>query len=239
MNLILQLSQMSGEPRVLAEKSVAGVDGVDVGDFRRRDDAVHHADSSELLGPGPMQMASSARLDVHGLVVGLGIDGDRLDAEFLAGADDAQGDFAAVGDEDFVEHAGSAGLISKSGLSNCTGVASSTRTRVMTPCISALISFMTFIASMMQTVVSHRRNRRLWRRLFRRGRRHGRRCRPSATESGTARSGGLGAPVSGPRGGRSRFGRCGHGGRMRGGHHAAAEPPSCHHGVESRPPCGV
>jgi hypothetical protein len=36
--------------------------------------------------------------------VGVGIDRHRGDAQFLAGADDADGDLAAVGDEDFVEH---------------------------------------------------------------------------------------------------------------------------------------
>jgi hypothetical protein len=32
------------------------------------------------------------------------VDGYRRDAHLLAGADDAQRDFAAVGDEDFLEH---------------------------------------------------------------------------------------------------------------------------------------
>ena len=36
--------------------------------------------------------------------VGLGIDGDGLDPEFFAGSDDPEGDFAAIGDEDFLEH---------------------------------------------------------------------------------------------------------------------------------------
>ena len=43
-------------------------------------------------------------LDVQGVLVGIGIDGDRLDAKLLAGADDADGDFAAIGDEDSPEH---------------------------------------------------------------------------------------------------------------------------------------
>ena len=37
--------------------------------------------------------------------VGLGVDGDRLDAEFLAGSNNPEGDFAAIRDEDFLEHA--------------------------------------------------------------------------------------------------------------------------------------
>jgi hypothetical protein len=41
---------------------------------------------------------------VERVFVGLGVDGDRLDAEFLAGLDHPQGDFSAVGDQDFFEH---------------------------------------------------------------------------------------------------------------------------------------
>jgi hypothetical protein len=43
---------------------------------------------------------------VKGVVIGLGVDGESTDAEVLAGADDAEGDFASIGDEDFVEHEG-------------------------------------------------------------------------------------------------------------------------------------
>ncbi len=42
---------------------------------------------------------------MHGVGVGRGMDGDRRDAQFLAGALDPQRDLPAVGDEDFVEHA--------------------------------------------------------------------------------------------------------------------------------------
>jgi hypothetical protein len=41
---------------------------------------------------------------VKGLLVDIGVDGNGLDAEFLAGPDDAQGDLAAIGDKDFMEH---------------------------------------------------------------------------------------------------------------------------------------
>ena len=59
-------------------------------------------------------------LDVKRLLVGIGVDGYSLDsqflacrrliflpslgAKFLAGTDNAAGDFASVGDEDFIEH---------------------------------------------------------------------------------------------------------------------------------------
>ena len=41
---------------------------------------------------------------VQRLAVGLGVDGDGLDAELAAGANDAQRDLAAIGDQDFLEH---------------------------------------------------------------------------------------------------------------------------------------
>ena len=41
---------------------------------------------------------------VQRVLVGLGIDRDGLDAEFAAGANHAQRDFPAVGDQDFFEH---------------------------------------------------------------------------------------------------------------------------------------
>ena len=58
-------------------------------------------------------MRGGGGADAHGLVgeahverarVGLGVDGDGLDAELAAGAQDAQRDLAAVGDEDLLEH---------------------------------------------------------------------------------------------------------------------------------------
>ncbi len=38
------------------------------------------------------------------VVVGRGMHGDGLDAELAAGAQDAERDLAAIGDDDFVEH---------------------------------------------------------------------------------------------------------------------------------------
>ena len=51
-----------------------------------------------------MQTASSAKRHVQRVRVGLGVDGHGRDAELAAGADDAHGDLAAVGDEDLLEH---------------------------------------------------------------------------------------------------------------------------------------
>ena len=41
---------------------------------------------------------------MHGVGVGGGMHGDGGDAELLAGAQHPQGDFAAIGYEDFIEH---------------------------------------------------------------------------------------------------------------------------------------
>ena len=43
-------------------------------------------------------------LDVQRVPVGIGIDGDRLDAHAPRGLDDPAGDLAPVGDQDLVEH---------------------------------------------------------------------------------------------------------------------------------------
>ena len=91
-----------GEGGVLAEEAVAGVDGVDVGDLGGADDGRDVQVAARALG----------RSDADGLVgeahvrtvaVGLGVDGDGLDSQFLAGADDANGDFAAIGDQDLLK----------------------------------------------------------------------------------------------------------------------------------------
>ncbi len=41
---------------------------------------------------------------MHGVGIGGGMHGHRRNAEFLASAQHAQGDFAAVCDQDFIEH---------------------------------------------------------------------------------------------------------------------------------------
>jgi len=46
------------------------------------------------------------QLDVFGVTVGLGVHNNRPDTQLTAGSLNAQGDFAAIGDEDFPEHGG-------------------------------------------------------------------------------------------------------------------------------------
>jgi len=38
------------------------------------------------------------------IAIGIGIDGDRLDPHAPCGLDDTAGDFAAIGDQDALEH---------------------------------------------------------------------------------------------------------------------------------------
>ena len=63
--------------------------GDDVGDVEVAAGRRRGADAEALVG------------QLHGqrVGVGLGMDHDRADAELTAGADDAQGDLAAVGDQ--------------------------------------------------------------------------------------------------------------------------------------------
>ena len=55
-------------------------------------------------GRGTDADAFVGEADVHGVGVGSRMHGDGRDAEILAGAQDAEGDFAAVRDEDFLNH---------------------------------------------------------------------------------------------------------------------------------------
>ena len=60
--------------------------------------------AAPVAAPEEPQDAEYRELDVEAIDVGFRIDGDRLDAEFFAGPDDAQRDLAPVGDQDFFEH---------------------------------------------------------------------------------------------------------------------------------------
>ena len=93
-----------GEIRALGEEAVAGVDRVGAGDLGRADDRWHvqvavgasrRSDADVLVGEP----------DVQRVLVGLGVHGHGLDAELAAGVDHAQGDLAAVGNQDLLEHA--------------------------------------------------------------------------------------------------------------------------------------
>ena len=79
------------------------MNGIHVGDFRRADDAVN---AQIAFGGGRLADANGlvGHLDVHGIGVDFRIDRDGADIQFLAGADDADGDFSAIGDQNFFKH---------------------------------------------------------------------------------------------------------------------------------------
>ena len=92
-----------GELGILGEEAVSGMDGIRIGDFRSGDD----------IGDVEVALGTLGRADADGLIrkadvkafrIRGGVHGHRLDAHLLARADDPQGDFATVGDQDFLEH---------------------------------------------------------------------------------------------------------------------------------------
>ena len=84
---------------VLREETVTRVDGVGPTGDGGRDDV---RDREVRLGGRRVADADGlvGELDVEAVLVGGGVDRDGGEAELLAGADDADGDLAAVGDED-------------------------------------------------------------------------------------------------------------------------------------------
>ena len=92
-----------GKLRIFGEEAVAGVDGLRAGEQRGGEDALlaevavlrrGRTDADALVGEGDMQAVA----------VGLGVDGDGGNAHLLAGADDADGDLAAVRNQNFRKH---------------------------------------------------------------------------------------------------------------------------------------
>jgi hypothetical protein len=92
-----------GEAGVFRQEAIAGVNGLGArnlaGGDNLRDVQIGlgrrgRADADAFIGqPHP-----------HGASIGFGMDRDRGNAHFLARPMDAEGDLAAIGDEDFVEH---------------------------------------------------------------------------------------------------------------------------------------
>ena len=84
-----------GEVGVLAQQPVAGMDGIDVGDLGGAD----HRRNVEVAVGKPRRPDADGfvgKAHVQRIAVGLAVNGDGLDAQFLAGANDAQGDLTAV-----------------------------------------------------------------------------------------------------------------------------------------------
>ncbi len=153
------------ETRVLRKKTVSRMDRIRSGDLGRRDDSIR-------LEVGFLARARSdadgliCELHVHRIHIRLGIHRHRFDIHLAARADDSQGDFSPIGYQDTFEHfrlnewkqvrmggwVRGVYLIRYSTSPYCTGFPSSATSAQMVPDFSALISFITFIASMMQSV---------------------------------------------------------------------------------------
>ena len=95
--------QATREFGVLGQEAVTGMDGFGAGLLAGGNDLVHHqvglfrrsrADTDGFIG----------KIDMQGVLVGLGIDGDCGDAHLAGSLDDAAGDFAAVCDQNLGEH---------------------------------------------------------------------------------------------------------------------------------------
>ncbi|MNN31936.1 hypothetical protein D3C81_1456430 [compost metagenome] len=94
-----------GEGGVLGEEAVAGMDGGGAAFAGGGEDLVDHQ-----VGAGGGAFAEAegfvGLLDVQAGGVGFGVDGDAAYAQFMKSTQDAAGDGAAVGDQEFFEHEG-------------------------------------------------------------------------------------------------------------------------------------
>ncbi len=107
-----------GQVGVLGQEAVAGVDGVGAGLAGRRDDLVHVQVGAHRV-PDLADLVGLIRLlPVRGVAVLVGVDGHRRHAQLVGGAEGADGDLAAIRDQDLGEHrarvspVGGGGLVS-------------------------------------------------------------------------------------------------------------------------------
>ncbi len=91
------------EVGIFGKQAVAGMDGVHVCDFGRADHRRNvEITLRQLRRPDANRLVGKAH--VQRIPVGLAVDRDRADAEFLARANDAQGNLAAIRHQNFLEH---------------------------------------------------------------------------------------------------------------------------------------
>ena len=96
-----RLAHMRGRSGVLGQETVAGMNGIDADCSGKRDDAGDVEVGADRFA-GLADAVGLVRLEaVQGEAVLVRVDGDGADAEFVGRAEDADGDFAAIGDEQF------------------------------------------------------------------------------------------------------------------------------------------
>ena len=106
--LHIVFSQDLGEAGILGQKAVARMHGLGAGNFAGSEQR-RNAEIAVLGGRRANADALVGKPHVHGVGVRGRVHRHRGDAELLAGAQDAQRNFPAVGDQDFVEHRGLSG----------------------------------------------------------------------------------------------------------------------------------
>ena len=92
-----------GEIRILTQETVAGMNGIDVGDFSGADYRRNIEIAARAFG-GTNADGLIGESHVQAVAIGFRVYSHGLDAQVLAGADDANGDFASIGDQDFLKH---------------------------------------------------------------------------------------------------------------------------------------
>ena len=92
-----------GERGVLGQEAVAGVDGIDPDVLGQLDDAGDVEVRADRLAGLADPIGLVGLEAVQGEAVLVGVDRDGADAEFVGRAEDADGDLAAVGDEQLLE----------------------------------------------------------------------------------------------------------------------------------------
>jgi hypothetical protein len=143
------LPEGAGEGGVLGQEPVARVHRVgarDLGGCDERGDVQIRARGSR----GTYADRLVGGLDVEGVPVDRRMNGHRRHTQLLAGRDDPEGDLPTVRDEDLAKH--QAGRIAKSFSPNSTGWPFFGKTSTIVPATSASISFISFIASTIQSV---------------------------------------------------------------------------------------
>jgi hypothetical protein len=97
------LRACAGQCRVFRKKAVARMDGVATGAARDMD-YFFNAKIALARGRGPDGIGLIGEPDVQRFAVDFAENSDAANAQLAAGAQDAHGNFAAIGNQDFPEH---------------------------------------------------------------------------------------------------------------------------------------